>query len=66
MRRDARALEELDEGLRPRASKIAFEKRLHVMLFEEVGLPIDGLPEGPADWSETVVDKVGEEGSVFL
>ena len=26
-------------------NEIAFEQRLHVMLFKEVGLPIDGLPE---------------------
>ena len=33
------------KGLIDYFNEIAFKQRLHVMLFKEVGLPIDGLPE---------------------
>ena len=41
----AEAKPEGGKGLIDYFNKIAFEKRLHVMLFKEVGLPIDDLPE---------------------
>ena len=41
----AEAKPEGGKGLIDYFNKIAFERRLHAMLFKEVGLPIDGLPE---------------------
>ena len=41
----AEAKPEGGKGLIDYFNEIAFEQRLHVMLFEEVGLPIDNLPE---------------------